>query len=273
MKNIVTTTSVFPCCADVAQLAYRLGAIGYKALDLAFDYCVQKPDYPFMTDAYEDWARDLRRRADAIGVRYTHSHAPFDARYRGPLIGKTMRVCEILGIHYCVVHPIWQDENKNIITDREQFIHVNADAIRPLLPTAQAHNVVLLSENLLWGASIEVGIISDLVKEVNSPWFGWCHDTGHAKGCDRSPADLAGCIPPLSLHIQDSTSGRDGHLLPGDGDIDWKFLLDMLKQIGYAGDVVLEAHHQSLDAPDVERDALLVDLLHRAEKIRGYMEK
>ena len=38
------------------------------------------------------------------------------------------------------------------------------------------------------------------------------------------------------------------------------------------GDIVLEAHHQSLDAPDEEREAILSDLLCRAQKMKRYLE-
>ncbi|MBQ7983029.1 MAG: hypothetical protein IJ302_05640 [Clostridia bacterium] len=57
MKAVVTTTSVYPPCTDQTEVLRRLHGIGYTGLDLAFDYCVQETDYPFMTDAYEDWAR------------------------------------------------------------------------------------------------------------------------------------------------------------------------------------------------------------------------
>jgi hypothetical protein len=46
--------------------------------------------------------------------------------------------------------------------------------------------------------------------------------------------------------------------------------LDTLHAVGYGGDLVLEAHHQSIDAPDDRRDTILTDLLHRAEKMLAY---
>ena len=81
-------------------------------------------------------------------------------------------------------------------------------------------------------------------------------------------------VVPLSLHVQDNhgPGSGDEHLLPGDGVIDWKRFLDLLVEIGYRGDLVLEAHHQSLEASDGERDAILADLLGRAEKMRAYLE-
>jgi hypothetical protein len=45
-----------------------------------------------------------------------------------------------------------------------------------------------------------------------------------------------------------------------------------LKAVGYGGDCVLEAHHQSLHAPDDERDEILLRLLDRAKWLRENME-
>ena len=77
-----------------------------------------------------------------------------------------------------------------------------------------------------------------------------------------------------SLHIQDNHGTyRDEHLMPGDGDIDWKEFLDTLHTIGYKGEMVLEAHHQSLEAEDENRDAILSEIYRRADKMREYFLK
>ena len=78
-------------------------------------------------------------------------------------------------------------------------------------------------------------------------------------------------VAPLSLHIQDNDGSGDGHLIPGDGTIDWDLFLAVLKEIGYLGDCVLEAHHQSLEAPDAERDAILARLMETAKTMRDRM--
>ena len=145
-------------------------------------------------------------------------------------------------------------------------------AIKKLLPVAQECGVVLLSENILWGASADPRNIADLVKRVDSPWFGWCFDVGHAHCSGYGPDILRQCSAvPLSLHIQDNDGSGDGHLIPGDGTIDWDLFLTVLKEIGYLGDCVLEAHHQSLEAPDAERDAILARLMETAKTMRSRM--
>ncbi len=105
---------------------------------------------------------------------------------------------------------------------------------------------------------------------MDSPWFGWCFDTGHAHCCGYGPDVLKKCaVAPLSLHIQDNNGGGDEHLIPGDGTIDWPQTLAVLREIGYLGDCVMEAHHQSLEAPDAERDAILTRLLEKSKELRA----
>lgn len=271
--RIVTTTSVFPPEAPACATLERLASIGYKALDLALDYC-SDPGHPFMGAYWREWAEDLRRRADELGVQYTHAHAEGYPTERGIAMLRSFEVCRILGISYLVVHPIFSMDGKNI-EDDEEFIRVNADAYRGLLPYAEEAGVTILTENLLRGSSIAPRAIAKLVSAVAHPNFGWCFDTGHVNYRGDGIESLREAeVVPLSLHIQDNhgPGSGDEHLLPGDGVIDWKLFLDLLVEVGYRGDLVLEAHHQSLEASDGERDAILADLLGRAEKMRAYLE-
>ncbi len=265
--RIVNTTSVFPKCHDSFDALRRLAAAGYEAVDMAFDYCVQDKDFPFMTDKYEAWAYSLRERADALGVSYTHSHASFDASVRGELVERTLRCAAMLGTEYIVVHPCCHMGTR-AITDEEEYIRHNSEMIKPLLETAEKHGVILLTENLLNGASNRAQVVSHLVEEVGSPWFSWCYDTGHAHCNTDTLENFRGVsIPPLSLHIHDNDGSYDEHLIPGDGNIDWKEFLRSLKVIGYKGDFVLEAHEQCKEAPDSERDDILRDILERSKRM------
>ncbi len=268
--RIVTTTDVFEDGYDAEKAARRLASLGYEGLDMGFDYWTFDGS-PFAGDGYLDWAKRLRAAADEAGVVYTHAHAPGEAD-ADEWVGRSIEAASVLGARYLVVHPIWHDENGKTINSRLRFIDVNAKAIKKWLPKAEACGVVLLSENILWGASSDPRIIADLVKAVDSDWFGWCFDVGHAHCCGYEPDVLKSCsVVPMSLHIQDNDGSGDGHLIPGDGTIDWKLFLSTLHEIGYLGDCVLEAHHQSLVAPDAERDAILSRLLETAREMRRQM--
>ncbi|MBQ8943355.1 MAG: sugar phosphate isomerase/epimerase, partial [Clostridia bacterium] len=245
--------------------------LGYEGIDMGFDYWVFDGS-PFLKDDYLEWARSLKARADKAGIPYTHAHAPGEAN-SGDVIYRSIEAASVLGAKYLVIHPIWKDENGKIIESRSKFISVNAEAIKKLLPKAEKCGVILLSENILWGASKDPRIIAELVKEVNSDYFGWCFDTGHAHCSGYKMSVLEKCaVVPLSLHIQDNDGTGDGHLIPGDGTVNWDEFIAVLKKIGYCGDcVMVEAHHQSLTASDAQRDEILTRLLEEAEKLRDRM--
>ena len=216
----------------------------------------------------------LRRQADALGVTYTHSHAPGNAGNRSESQMRALEAAALLGARYIVVHPI-HEMGGQIITDDAEFIRVNREATLPLLPIAEKLGLTILSENILWGSSIYPRNIVELVKAVDSPYFGWCFDPGHANCYGITPGILRELdVVPLSLHIQDThgPGSGDEHLLPGDGSIDWKEFLHILRDIGYQGELVLEAHHQSYAAPDEEKDGILTELLRRAERMLAYYQ-
>ncbi|MBQ6264952.1 MAG: TIM barrel protein [Clostridia bacterium] len=268
--RIVTTTDVFEEGYSAETAVDRLARLGYEGIDMGFDYWVFEGS-PFLSDSYLDWARSLRARADEAGIPYTHAHAPGEAN-SGDVIERSIEAASVLGAKYLVVHPVWKDENGKVINSKSKFISVNAEVIKKWLPLAEKRGVVLLSENILWGASKDPRIIAELVRTVNSDWFGWCFDTGHAHCCGYKMSILEKCsVVPLSLHIQDNDGGGDGHLIPGDGTIDWNEFIRALKEVGYCGDCVMEAHHQSLVAPDDERDAILTRLLEESVKLRDRM--
>ncbi len=270
--KIVTTTDVFEAGYPADRAAQRLAALGYEGIDMGFDYWVYGPESPFLQDDYLNWAASLRECAETAGTRYTHAHAPGEAN-SGDVIERLIRAAAVMGAEYLVIHPVWKYENGKTIEKKSDFISINAEAIRQWLPLAEECGVILLSENILWGASKDPRIIAELVKEVNSDWFGWCFDVGHAHCCGYEPEILGKCgVVPLSLHIQDNDGTGDGHLIPGDGTIDWDEFILVLKEIGYTGDCVMEAHHQSLVAPDEERDEILARLLDESEKLRFEMK-
>ena len=268
--RIVTTTDVFEDGYPAETAVDRLASLGYEGIDMGFDYWTFDGS-PFLSDDYLDWAAGLKERADEKGIVYTHAHAPGEADATDYVI-RSIEAASVLGARYLVVHPIWHEKNGRTINTSARFIDVNKRAIKKYLAKAEECGVVLLSENILWGASKNPKIIADLVKAVGSDWFGWCFDVGHAWACGYAPDVLKKCaVVPMSLHIQDNDGSGDQHLIPGDGTIDFESFISTLKEIGYLGDCVLEAHHQSIVAPDAERDAILARLLEKAEEIRAEM--
>ena len=270
IPRIVTTTDVFEEGYSPEKAADRLSALGYEGLDMGFDYWTFEGS-PFMGDDYLGWAKRIRAHADEAGIVYTHAHAPGEAD-NDEYVRRSIEAAAVLGARYLVIHPVWKEKDGSAINNRLRFIQVNAAAIKKWLPKAKECGVNLLSENLLWGASADPRNIAQLVKEVGSPYFGWCFDVGHAWSSGYAPDIIKQCaVTPASVHIQDNDGTADGHLIPGDGTIDFDAFVKALRETGYLGDCVLEAHHQSLHAPDSERDAILARLIETAEPLRKSM--
>ncbi len=261
-RMIVTTIAVFGPGYSAEDGIDRLARLGFEGLDMPFDYWANDPSSPFLNDNYLLWAENLRARAENAGVTFWQAHAPLDEKRE--YIEKAIRAAGALGAHFLVIHPTYRTD-EGFIIDRDTFLNVNTAEIRQWLPLAEKCGVKLLSENVLWGASSDPRILADLVSKVDSEWFGWCFDTGHAHLCGYAQSVLTECVAtPLSLHIQDGDGQGDMHWIPGDGTIDWSAFCDALVKVGYRGACVLEAHHQSMDAPDSERDTILRRLLTQA---------
>ena len=272
LPRIVTTTCVFPKGYPAKTALDRIAAAGFDALDMGLDYWVYGAESPFLGEGYPGWAKGLRERAEKLGVAYTHSHAPWGAD-GGEMIGRSLRTASAIGAGYMVLHPAYREENGDEITDPERFVRLNAELTAPWAERAEKLRVILLSENLQYGASADPRVISALVDEVASPFFGWCFDVGHAHCSGFGPGILRECSAvPLSVHLHDNDGTDDGHLIPGDGTVDWETVTGVLRDIGYAGDCVLEAHHQCKEAPDAERDAILRRLYESGERLRDMMK-
>lgn len=281
--KIVTTTGVLPGAIGVPAIMDRLKKCGFEYLDMAFYSTAAYKDSLFRTERYEEWAFSVREEADKRGMSFYQGHAAFDVTYPAPeWEEKTLRCAAILGIKYLVVHPHVNDWEKEVPGDppyshpfsREEFINLNQPRYDRLMELAEKHNVIILSENLLWGDGAKPTVMSELVEAVNSPWFGWCLDTGHAINQGETLESLFTCKhPPLSLHTHDCYGvDKEDHLIPGDGSIDWKRFMRILKEIGYTGELVLEAEHQVHAAPDHEKDAVNRKLYERAKELAEFYE-
>ncbi len=92
-----------------------------------------------------------------------------------------------------------------------------------------------------------------LLQQVRSPWIKAVFDYSHYQ---RQGLVLKDCVPPLIgetvfVHIKDNVTidGKTEFALPGDGDIDYPAYLQLLKQHGYRGPVVVEVSAQVFSKP------------------------
>jgi len=117
------------------------------------------------------------------------------------------------------------------------------------------------------GTGVDVGIefepellventdeVLELIDDVSRPSLGVNLDVGHVAVSGEDPAEAvrrtAGRI--TGVHLEDIDGGVGGkhyHLVPGDGDIDFRSVFDALDDVGYDGYATLELYTYP-DRPD-----------------------
>ena len=192
--------------------------------------------------------------ADGYGVFFNQAHAPFpsyrlnDEDYNDNIRPKLIRSIEaagIAGVKNIVVHPVYFPENK-----KER----NLELYNALLPYAKKAGVKIALENM-WGRDPRMRTIvpnvcstaqelAEYVDALDADWFTVCLDIGHiglvreyeAPFIQALGADRLTCV-----HIHDNNYLEDQHTCPFTGMLPWGEITNAFAQIGYTGDLTLEA--------------------------------
>jgi sugar phosphate isomerase/epimerase len=152
------------------------------------------------------------------------------------------------------------------------------DTMRALLSAAEKNGVRVAIENL---DRYNIGHVFYLLDKIRSPWLGFCYDGGH-HNLYIPKIDLLrrfrGRVFAVHLHdnLMNYREGMDcacdGHILPGDGKIDFARVMEGLRSAGYDGSMVWEVRkkHSQIGAKLYENmtDAqFLTEALTRANNI------
>ena len=117
------------------------------------------------------------------------------------------------------------------IAERERV----SDTINRLLPAAEKFKIIIALEN---SEAVNAGPDDLLyyVEHFNSPFLGLCYDCGHANIYEHTFGKNNGSIleamfPQITTaHLHDNNGEFDAHLLPGEGNVDWPWILYRLRQ-------------------------------------------
>ncbi len=205
-------------------------------------------------EGYLEKLKAVKAIADSYGVKFNQTHAPFGSFKEGddtynewvkPLIIKSIEATSILGAEYMVVHPFY------VSVDKKQ---ANMEFFRSLLPHAKKHNVKLALENMFgWDPEKDVLIknvcsdaeeLIDYVDSLDSEYAVVCLDVGHCGLVGESAPDMIrklGKERLRCLHIHDNDGITDLHTIPFSRSIDFNEITKALNEIGYEGDMTLEA--------------------------------
>lgn len=226
-----------------------------------------------------DEVRRAAERMKDIGLYPVSFHAPFAARIditslsrpvRDAALHELLRACEaaaLLGCPQVVLHPGPEREGRPPEAEFLQHMHHAAESLNLVAARCCELGVQLLLENML--AHLLFGHVRDmmyLLGEISTCNVGTCLDTGHA----HLAREMGLVIQKLSghlklVHINDNHGDWDAHLPPGEGTIDWPWVIQELRRNDFHGVLVLELQGGGTEAMDV--------VLARAVRAREFLDR
>ena len=212
----------------------------------------------YLDERLEERAQQLKELLEKCGMEAPQSHAPgldpfnppegvdvYDAYY------KCLKFCQIAGIPNIVIHSLCRKGNT-----KEEFMEMNIEFYRNLIPAMEETGVEILIENI--GHYMDAYYLKDgaaimeLINALDHPMFGACWDAGHANlyraaDCSQYDSIIALGDKLKALHIHDNCSyfepshrhhRIDMHTMPFATQyccINYDGLLQGLKDINYQG--------------------------------------
>lgn len=265
---------------------------GFDAIDLTL-FSMKEDSSVFLKENYKEFALELRKRAEGRGLSFNQAHAPFpcsklDDAYNTMIFERLVRSIEIAGLvgaKCIVVHPM---HHLPYLENSEKLKKMNMEFYRSLAPYAKAAGVKIALENMwqrnqdtkqiIVSACSRTKEFADWLDTLNDECFTACLDLGH---CGLYGYDAAETIKGLghrlgALHVHDNDYQSDAHTAPYLGKMHWDTICEALADIGYNGDLTLEADNfynpfgENLASSsakflhDIGRD-----LINRIEKAQG----
>lgn len=256
-----------------AEQVRACAAAGFTVLDLDLFESAHNHMMPDDLNCPEWEAKidELGELAAQLGVSFSQAHAPFcsslflagkqpDADYVAQfheLMRRAVLAAGKLGIRWVTVHPMTDTVNAEYDLDVNR--RTNLDFYAPYVELADKAGTGIAVENMAnfnpavrrnYCASPEELI--DLVDSFAAPNVGICWDFGHARMMmSNQPRQLRKLGARLkATHVQDNTGDRDSHLIPMvGGNVRWEEIMPVLREIGYTGDFMLEAHSYMRQVP------------------------
>jgi sugar phosphate isomerase/epimerase len=223
---------------------------------------------------------DVRRAGEhmrVLGVHPLSFHAPFADRIditslnedeREAAVQELIFACEsaaTMGCEYVVLHPGPEREGRPPEAEFTQRMSHASSSLNRVAKRCCELGIHLLLENML--PHLLFGHVRDmmyLLGEINTCNVGTCLDTGHAHLAQETGVVIQKLSGHLKLvHINDNRGDWDAHLPPGEGTIDWPWVISELRRNEFHGGLVLELH----GGGDESVDTVLARAVHAREHL------
>ncbi|MBP5781447.1 MAG: sugar phosphate isomerase/epimerase [Clostridia bacterium] len=234
----------------------EIRALGYDCVDFQ-SFC--HTENIFFDGTVRDMEKLLKRvkiAAENAGIEISQTHGPWrwppqdateeDRSERFEKMVRSLEGTAMVGCADMVIHPVMPfGDNQN--PDPERFMEINLEFFNRLTLKAREYGVTIDFENMPMPALTLASPhqILDFAKQIDSPYFRVCLDTGH---CTMLKVDPGQAVREIGkqylrvLHVHDNNGVSDLHWLPETGVIDWKNFSAALHEIGFDGVFSLETN-------------------------------
>lgn len=281
MKISSEIASIAPYAGGEARTVALMAEAGFDAYDLSLfsmgriDWStgrVKRVGHPLEGEEALAFVREIRRTADACGIVCNQSHAPFPVSCPEirAMLTRALELTAEAGGKVCVIHP-----------DNHLSAGENAKLFRQLLPTAKSLGVKIATENMwCWDSGEDHATFAACatpadflahLDAIDDPDFVACLDIGHAemRGLGTSAPEMIRALGPrlAALHVHDNDLWHDSHELPFSMQIDFAAVTRALREVGYAGDMTLEADTYFRHHADTAPETLLSRMADTARRL------
>jgi sugar phosphate isomerase/epimerase len=248
----------------------EIRASGFDAIEVC--------SFPMHLD-YHDLAAvaEAGARLRALGIRPASFHAPFadriditslEAGVREAAVDELIKAAEaaaLMGVETLVLHPGPEREGRPPEAEFLEHMRHAAESLNVVADRCCELKVRLVLENML--PHLLFGHINDmlyLLGSIRNCDVAACLDTGHAALARELPTVINKLSGHLHMvHVNDNRGDRDEHLAPGEGQIDWPWVLRELQRHQFKGTLILELSSQPHES--------VPEMLARACRARDYL--
>lgn len=276
--------SIYPPKKAVEQIVKA----GFRYLDFNFYDWVKTQGSPYMGTDGDQWFKEMVLQAETLGVSYEQAHAHFfnfadpnlgeeDYRWHQKQVIRSIKNAAFMGAKVIVSHPctVFSREGSYYRISKEK----NVEYFKKVLDETKDTGIKIALENMTdidtapkKKYCAEPGELAELVDLLGDERIGVCWDFEHGDLMGQNQPEIVKFFGELLIatHVSDSHGYFPVHLthrLPMTGTIDWREIVEALREINYQGCFSYEAHNYLNTLPDCAVDSAL----HLAWDIGNYL--
>jgi len=165
-------------------------------------------------------------------------------------IKRALEIAEHIPFRFLVQHI----GNPNDAFDEKKF-EAAMTSVEHLRAFAKPLGVRVLIENIPNELSTPERLV-EFIKTMHFDDIGVCFDCGHAHMMNGIPEGFAILKNHIcSTHVHDNKKDKDSHLWPGNGSIDWKQTMELLRTAPQKPPLLLEIDGEEKKSPSDEVSA------------------